>query len=97
MTNKFDIDLTDEEQERYNHLKHLSILHYPKLTTDNTAANMAEYLYIYFAKNGCLPDPQEGEPTQEEIQMLKQPKIIEYKTPVDAGNTLVRHNDEEAN
>jgi hypothetical protein len=29
--------------------------------------------------------------------MFKQPKIIEYKTPADAGDTLVRHNDEEAN
>jgi hypothetical protein len=74
MTNKFDIDLTDEEQERYNHLKDLSILHYPKLTTDSTAANMAEYLYIYFAKNGCLPDPEETEPKKEEIDMLNEPQ-----------------------
>jgi hypothetical protein len=58
---------------------------------------MAEYLYIYYAKHGVLPEPSEREPSQEEIDMFKQPKIIEYKTPADAGDTLVRHNDEEAN
>lgn len=96
--NPFNIKLSEEEEERYNYLKELSLRHYPKLTTDLTAANMAEYLYVYYAKHNCLPDPAEKEPSKEDVDtLLNQPKIIEYKTPADAGDTLVRQPvDEEA-
>jgi hypothetical protein len=95
MTNKFNIRLTDEEEERYNHLKELSLRHYPKLSVDQTASNMAEYLYIYYAKHGSLPDPLEKEPSDEEFkEMINQPRIIEYKTPSDAGCNLKRLPDE---
>ncbi len=93
--NQFNIKLTDEEEERYNYLKEISQKHYPKLIRDSTASNMAEYLYIYYAKHGSLPDPLEKEPSDEELKaMIDQPRIIEYKTPSDAGSTLVRLPDE---
>lgn len=86
--NPFNIELTEEEQERYNELKELSLRHYPKLSTDSTAANMAEYLYIHYAKHNCLPDPTEKQPSQDDLISL--PRIISYKTPSDAGETLIR-------
>ena len=93
--NQFNIKLTNEEEERYNYLKEISQKHYPKLIRDSTASNMAEYLYIYYAKHCSLPDPLEKEPSDEDLrEMIDQPRIIEYKTPSDAGCNLVRLPDE---
>ena len=89
MKNKFNVELTDEEEERYIYLKELSIRHYPKLSIDETAANMAENLYIYYAKHNSLPDPKEEEEASKE-SIRQQPRIIEYRTPADAGDTLIR-------
>lgn len=95
--NQFNIKLTDEEEVRYNYLKEISQKHYPKLVRDTTAQNMAEYLYIYYAKHGYLPDPVEKEPSDEEIEaLIDQTRIIEYRTPIDAGSNLIRMPDEEA-
>ena len=96
MTNKFDIDFTEEERERYNHIKDLSLKHYPQISNDNVMENLSEYLYIYYAKHGCLPDPVEESSNVSKMNMCMEPKIIEYKTPSDAGETLVRSNNEEA-
>ena len=91
MTNKFNVPLTDEEQERYDYLKALSLQLYPKIATDNIMANMAEYLYIQYAKTGKLPDPpEETEKSEELSDAFDKMRIIEYRTPADAGDTLIR-------
>lgn len=89
MTNKFNIKLNEEEQERYNHLKELSLRHYPQIADDNVMTNLSEYLYLYYAKKGCLPEPDKSQ-QPESIDALTEPKIIEYKTPANAGDTLIR-------
>jgi len=89
MTNKFDVELTDEEQERYNHLKDLSLKFYPQISDDSVMSNLSEYLYIYYAKHGCLPDPLENDAAKE-CHTSNEPRIIEYRTPADAGDSLIR-------
>lgn len=50
------MDFTEEEQERYNFIKEKSILLYPIIAKDKIAGELAEHLFNYYAKNGCLPD-----------------------------------------
>jgi len=89
MTNPFNIKLTEEEEARYNHLKELSLKFWPKIAEDSVMANLAEYLYIQYAKTGVLPDPPaKNEEDSEPVSVV--PKIIEYRTPSDAGETLIR-------
>lgn len=84
--NKLNIEFTDEERERYDYLKEVSIKLYPQIANDSVMGNLSEYLYIYYAKNGVLPGPVK----KDEKEQTTEPKIIEYKTPSDAGSNLIR-------
>ena len=60
MSNPFNIPFTPEEKERYEYITKTVAKHYPKLAEDPVATNMAEYLFVYFARTGSLPDAPDG-------------------------------------
>ena len=57
---------TDVERARYDFMKDLSLRSHPSIQHDNIKLEMAEYLFIYYAQNGILPD----KPLDEEINNL---------------------------
>jgi len=52
--------LTDEQRARYDYIKDVSMKAYPQIENNAVMMNLSNYLWMFYAKNGYLPDPPEG-------------------------------------
>lgn len=48
---------TDEEKERYDYIKLVSLKAYPQIEKNSVMMGLSNYLWMFYAKNGYLPDP----------------------------------------
>lgn len=72
--------LTDEQKERYDYIKMISLKGYPQIEKNNVMMNLSNYLWMFYAKHGYLPDPPEG--YQEQQQQITEQDSITSNIPL---------------
>ena len=80
-----EISLTSNEIDRYNEIKEISTRLYPQICGNKVMMGLSEYLWLYYAKKGELPD---CDPVMPNVMTSNMPHTVEIKTPEDIGDTL---------
>lgn len=52
-------ELNEVQRNRYYEIKDISLRLHPEIGKDNVKSELAEHLFMYYARNGVLPEPQE--------------------------------------